>query len=310
MPTVDGRPLAHDELGGLLDLPVLVDDRRRSDRRVAYLNPDSAARAGRPLTELTPAGLWTALRELSPGEGLVVDPDGPEILDFSADEVDGVLGAPRADSSTLSWRRRADLASRWVLFHKDPQGRPLSPVQNDFGQRFAFAWTDQQAATAALQPGNSLVQVPLVIALRSNPGVTVLLDAGAPEQVVIDEPLSAQIIAAAEYFPRDYLAFVAVLVPQEEASYVPAARAIVEGVRALGLPVRSAKIVGYRLERARSQVIVVLDTDAGAGWDAALGAIPRMVPQGLRSPDAVLRRGDISETFHPMIDAAPERAEP
>jgi hypothetical protein len=308
MPTVDGASLDRDAMGGVLDLPVLLDDSRRGDRRVAYLNPESAARAGRPLEALTPSGIWSALRELPVGDGLIVDPDGPEALDFAPGEIDPILGGSRQASSILSWRRRADLGSRWVLFHKNAEGRPLAPVQNEFGQRFAFAWTDQQAATAALQPGNSLVQVPLVIALRGNPGVTVLLDAGAPEQVVIDEPLSAEIIAAADYFPRDYLATVATLVPREEAKYVIAARHIVSGVRSLGLPVRSAKVVGYRLERARAQVIVVLDTDGGAAWDAALGAIGRMVPRGVPSPDAVLRRGDISETFSPMIDAAPERA--
>jgi hypothetical protein len=310
MVTFDGRSLDRDELGAILDLPVLVDDVRRGDRRVAYLNPENAARAGRPLTELTPAGLWTALRELPAGEGLVIDPDGPEILDFPPAEIDGILGGDRATSSVLTWRRRADLAGRWVLFHKNAEGRPLAPVENEFGQRFAFAWTDQAAATAALAPGNALVQVPLVIALRSNPGVTVLLDAGAPEQLVIDDLLSTEVQAAAEYFPRDYLAFVASLIPDEEAKYVDAARAVVAGVRALGLEVRSARVVGYRLERGRPQVIEVLDVDGGPAWDAAIGAIPGMIRPGTQGLDAVLRLGDISETFHPLILQAPDRAAP
>jgi len=308
MATIDGRSLDRDQLGAILDLPVLVDDVRRGDRRVAYSSPESAARAERPLVELTPAAVWTALRALPSGTGFVIDPDGPEVVDVPPTEVDEILGGERAASSVLSWRRRADLAGRWVLFHKNAEGRPLAPVENEFGQRFAFSWTDQAAATAALAPGNALVQVPLVIALRSNPGVTVLLDAGAPEQVVIDDRLRSDILAAAEYFPRNYLASVASLIKKEEAKYVEAARAVVAGVRALGIDVRSARVVGYRLERGRAQVIEVLDVDGGPQWDVALDAIPRMIPRGVRSPDAVLRLGDISETYHPIILKAPDRS--
>src|SRR6187402_2154258 len=310
MPTAGGRELDHDATGGVLDLPVLVDDRRRGDRRIAYLNPEHAEQAGRSVEELVPAAIWSALRELPVGEGLVVDPDGPEVLDFTPAEVDGVLGAPRADSSLLSRRRRADLASRWVLFHKNAEGRPLAPVQNEFGQRFAFAWIDQDAATAALAPGNSLVQVPLVIALRSNPGVTVLLEAGGPAQVVIDEPLREEILAAAEYFPRGYAAFVAALVPEEAARYEAAAHAIVAGLQQSDVAVRGAWVVGYRLERARAQVIVVVDADGDAAWDVALNTIPRMVPPGVASPDAVIRLGEISETYHALIRSTPDLATP
>lgn len=308
MPTAKGSSLDRDATGGVLDLPVLLDDVTRDSRRVAYLDLHSATRAGRPLEALTPIGIWSALRKLPRGVGLVVDQDGSEALDFAPGEIDDVLRCERETSSELSWRRRADLASTWVLFHKNAAGQPLGPVQNEFGQRFAFAWTDEAAATAALQPGDSLVQVPLMIALQSNPGVTILLDAGAPEQVVIDEKLRSEILPAADYFPRNFLAAVAKLTPREEKKYVPAARAIVAGLRARGVTVRSAKVVGYRLERARAQVVVVLDVDADAVWEAAVPSIHGMVGPKILPPDAVLRRDDIDDYFSPMLDASTERA--
>lgn len=65
--------MEHDEVGAVLDWPVLVSSASEGSLRVAYLNPDSAAAARAPLSDLTPTPIWTALRELPAGSGLVVD---------------------------------------------------------------------------------------------------------------------------------------------------------------------------------------------------------------------------------------------
>ena len=304
-----GSEMEPDAVGAVLDWPVLVSSTSEGPLRVAYLNPGSAATAGASMSALTPTPVWTALRELPDGAGLVIDPGGDR-LEFAPGEVDVVLGAPRAESPIISRRRRAELATRWVLFHKDAaSGRPLSPVTNDFGQQFAFAWTDQQAATDALSPGLALVQVPLNIALRSNPDVSIILDGGSIDQLVIDSVLREQILAATDYFPRGYLAFVAELKPAARRPYEPAARAIAEAVRAAGLPLGGVWVVGYRLERADSQIMIVVDADLDAAaahpeYQRRLAAIG--MPDGPLL--ALMRRSLIPEAFTPILEASPDLA--
>jgi hypothetical protein len=300
-----GSAMEHDEVGAVLDWPVLVSSTSEGPLRVAYLNPDSAAAAGVPLGVLTPTPVWNVLRELPEGSGLVVDPAGDRLV-FAPEEIDEVLGGPRGDSPIISRRRRAELATRWVLFHKDAEsGRPLRPVTNDFGQQFAFAWTDQQAATDALSPGLALVQVPLNVALRSNPDVAIILDGGSVEQLVIDNTLREQILAATDYFPRGYLAFLAELKPAALRPYEAAAREIADAVRATGLALGGVWVVGYRLERADAQIMIVVDADLDAvaahpEYQRRLGAV--------RMPDgalvALMRRSLIPESFQPIIDAS------
>jgi hypothetical protein len=306
-----GSAMEHDEVGAVLDWPVLVSSASEGPLRVAYLNPDSATAAGVPLTVLSPTPVWTALRELPDGSGLVIDPEGDRLV-FAPDEVDDVLGGPRAESPIISRRRRAELATRWVLFHKDAaSGRPLSPVTNDFGQQFAFAWTDQQAATEALSPGLALVQVPLNVALRSNPDVAIILDGGSIEQLVIDQALREQILAATAYFPRGYLAFVAELKPDARRPYEAPARAIADAVRAAGLPLGAVRVVGYRLERAEAQIMIVVDADLDAAaanpdYQRHLAAIG--MPDG--PPVALMRRSLVPESYQPILDAGPDFAAP
>jgi len=309
MVSINGSVMEPDEVGAVLDWPVLVSAASEGPLRVAYLNPDSAAGAGVSMSVLMPTPIWTALRELPAASGLVVDPEG-ECLVFAAGEVDDVLGAPRAESSIISRRRRAELATRWVVFHKDAEsGRPLSPVTNDFGQKFAFAWTDQRAATGALSPGLALVQVPLNIALRSNPDVAIILDGGSIEQLVIDSVLRQQILAATDYFPSGYLAFVAELKSAARRPYEAAARGIAEAVRAAGLPLGGVWVVGYRLERAEAQIMIVVDADLDAAaanpeYQRRLAAIG--MPDGPLV--ALMRRSLIPDSYTPILDASPDLA--
>jgi len=305
MVSIKGSAMEPDEVGAVLDWPVLVSSASEGPLRVAYLNPDSAAAASVPMGVLTPTPVWTALRELPGGSGLVVDPEGDRLV-FAPEDVDEVLGAPRAESSIISRRRRAELATRWVLFHKDAEsGRPLSPVTNDFGQRFAFAWTDQRAATDALSPGLALVQVPLNIALRSNPDVSIILDGGSIEQLVIDSALREQILAATDYFPRGYVAFVAELKPAARRPYEAAARGIAEAVRAAGLPLGGVWVVGYRLERAEAQIMIVVDADLDAAaanpeYQRRLAAIG--MPDGPLV--ALMRRSLVPDSYAPILEAS------
>lgn len=304
-----GAAMEHDEVGAVLDWPVLVSSASEGPLRVTYLNPESAAKAGVPIGALTPTPIWTALRELPDGSGLIVDPEGDRMV-FAAAEVDDVLGAPRAESPVISRRRRADLATRWVLFHKDAaSGRPLSPVTNDFGQQFAFAWTDQQAATEALSSGLALVQVPLHIALRSNPDVAVILDGGSIDQLVIDSVLREQVLAATDYFPKGYLASVADLKPRVRAPYEPAARAVATAVRAARVPLGGAWVVGYRLERAETSIMIVVDADLQAAQ--AVPAYQQSLAD-VRMPEgqtvALMQLSLVPESYHALIRGGPDLA--
>jgi hypothetical protein len=306
MVSMSGSELDDDAVGFILDVPILVSSASAGTLRIGYLNPESAAGAGVSLEVLTPMTVWTSLRELPVGSGLVVDPDGERLV-VAPDEVDAVLGGSRAESSILSRRRRAELASLWVLFHKDANGRPLSPVADDFGRRFAFAWTDQQAATDALSTGNSLVQVPLHVALRSNPDVDVILDAGSAAQLLIDAPLREQILYVTEYFPKGFLASVAELTAEARAPYDAPARVVAAAVRAAGIPLGGVWVVGYRLERAEAQIMIVVDADldAAAAQPAYQQVLSSAVmPQG--PTVALMRLSLVPESYHEIIRRTPD----
>lgn len=308
MVKMTGSELDADATGFVLDAPILLSSASEGPLRIAYLNPESAAEAGVSLEVLTPMLVWTALRDLPAGSGLVVDPDGERLL-IDPDEVDAVLGGPRAESPLISRRRRAELASKWVLFHKDANGRPLSPVTDDFGRRFAFAWTDEQAAKDALSTGNSLVQVPLHVALLSNPDVHVIIDSGSGDQLLIDAPLREQILYATGYFPKGYLAAVAELTPEARAPYEEPARVMVTAVRAAGEPLRGVWVVGYRLERAEAQVMIVVDADLDA---AVANPAYRKALAGAQMPQgptvSLMRFSLVPDTYHELIRNTPDFA--
>ncbi len=310
MVTMSGSLMEPDEVGAILDLPILLSTSSEGMLRIAYLNPESAAGAGVPLEQLVPVPVWTALRELPVAVGLVVDPEGERLV-VTPDEVDVVLGAERTISPIISRRRRAVLATRWVLFHKNAEtGRPLAPVEDDFGRRFAFAWTDEHAAIEALSTGNALVQVPLHVALRSNPDVSVILDSGSLEQLVIDAELREQILyAASGYFPKDYLAAVAELTPEARAPYEQAARTVAAAVRSAGLPLGGVWVAGYRLERADSQIMFVVDADLDAAQSQPAYA---QTLSGLAMPPgptvALLSLSKVPNEFHAMVRTSPDFA--
>ena len=131
MPRIAGQDLDADGTGALLDLPVLVSDSVVHAHRRAYLNPEHAASAGVAVETLTPGAIWTVLRELPPGTGLVVDPEMDEEVEFAPDEVDVVLGLEpgqaRADVSLLSRRRRAELRPGGSCCTERPRGSPSAP---------------------------------------------------------------------------------------------------------------------------------------------------------------------------------------
>jgi hypothetical protein len=308
MVSTSGAAIDPDEIGAILDIPILVSSTGQGELRIAYLNPESALAAGVPLTALTPMPVWTALRELPAALGLLVDPAG-ERLTIAPEEVDEVLGTPRAESSIISRRRRATLASRWVLFHTNDEDRPLSPVTDDYGRKFAFAWTDQDAAAEALSPGLSLVQVPLHVALRSNPDVNVILDSGSIDQLVIDAPLREQILFVTDYFPKGYLATVAELKPEARAPYETAARTVAAAIRAAGLPLGGVWVVGYRLERAEEQIMIVVDTDldAAQGNSAYIQLLSTVVmPEG--PIVSLMKLSNVPASYRTMLEKTPNWA--
>jgi len=308
MPRLAGEALDADATGAVLDFPVLVSDSVIDAYRVAYLNPERAAAAGLALDALTPGAIWTVLRELPAGIGLVVDPGTEETLEFAPDEVDGVLGVgpgqSRADTSLLSRRRRADLATRWVLLHRGPDGNPVGSVENQYGSRFVFAWTDQAAATSALSPGNSLVQAPLASVLQGNPDLAIVLDPSSPGQLLIDAPLREQVLYATGFFPKGYLAFVGELTPAAQKPVSKGARELANRLPALGAPVRGVWAVGYRLERAAAQILLVIDVDSDEPWAELLPRIEQVmqgVPFTVQEPVSALELSEIDDSFHDFI---------
>jgi hypothetical protein len=308
MASYAGRPLEYDELGALLDAPVLaVEDFGESGDRFAYLNPEHAAQAGAALEDLVPQTIWTLLRGLPAGSGLRIDPGTEQELVFAAEEVDGILGVQqRGEASVLSRRARAELGSAWVLYPRTAEGQPLPTSQDAEGRRVAFAWRDEAAARASLQPGQTIAQLPLEALIRGNNDVTVIVDPGLPSGVFIDAKLREELLATVDFFPRGYLAFVAELSGPVARSYAPALKTAAKQMRKLGIPVRGLWSVGYRLERARSQVLLVADVDE-ADWGAVVAQLAAALaqhPSGDDQPVSSLRFAQIPEAFHSMIAAS------
>ncbi len=69
MVTMSGSLMGPDEVGAVLDLPILLSSSSEGMLRVAYLNPDSAAQAGVAFERLVSVPVWTALRQLPAGAG-------------------------------------------------------------------------------------------------------------------------------------------------------------------------------------------------------------------------------------------------
>ena len=314
MPRIAGQDLDADATGAVLDLPVLVSEFVIHARRQAYLNPAHAASAGVDAAALTPGAIWTVLRELPPDTGLLIDPGTDEELEIAPDEVDVVLGVEpgqaRADASLLSRRRRAELATMWVLLHRTPTG-PVGSFEGAYGRRFLFAWTDQTAATEALSPGNSLTQAPLASLLRSNPDLEIVLDPSSSEQLLIDATLREQVLYATGFFPKGYLAFVGELSRRAQEPIAKGARELAARLPALGLGVNGVWAVGYRLERAAAQILLVVDLDTPEPWDEVVPRIETAM-QGVAfpvdEPVSALALSEVATTFHDFIRATPNYA--
>jgi hypothetical protein len=315
MPRFAGQDLDPDATGALLDLPVLVSDSVVHARRLAYLNPAHAASAGVAVETLTAGGIWTVLRELPPDTGLVVDPGTDEEVEFAPEEIDVVLdveqGQTRADVSLLSRRRRAELATKWVLLHRTPTGQPVGSFEGAYGRRFLFAWTDQSAATEALSPGNSLMQAPLGAVLQSNPDLEVVLDPSSSEQLLIDGPLREQVLYATGFFPKGYLAFVGELSRQARKPIAAGARELAARLPALGLGVTGVWAVGYRLERAAAQILLIVDLETTDPWlevRPRIEAVMEGVAFPVDEPVSVLALSEVATTFHDFIRGTPNYA--
>lgn len=69
--STSGAATGPDEIGAILDIPILVSSTVEEALRIAYLNPESAVAAVVPLTALTPMPVWAALRELPAPFGLL-----------------------------------------------------------------------------------------------------------------------------------------------------------------------------------------------------------------------------------------------
>lgn len=307
MPVISGRALDYDQTGALLDVPVLVvDEFDGSPDRLAYLNPDHAAAAGVDANSLTPQTIWTLLRELAPGAGLRIDPGSADELRFADDEVDAVLGVTdRATASTLSRRRRADLGSAWVLFRRLADGT-LEPSGTDSeGRSLSFCWRDEAAARGSLHEGESLVQFPLAQLLGDNPELIVVVDPGLPEGVFIDAKLRGELLATLDFFPRGYLASVGELAAPLANTWAPALASMAKRVRETGVPLGGLWAVGYRLERAPDQILIVADVEEQR-WAEVVAALEAGLAEHPVDGRTVssLRLDDIPPAFQPIVAAS------
>jgi hypothetical protein len=119
--------------------------------------------------------------------------------------------------------------------------------------------------------------------------------------------LREQILYVTEYFPKGYLASVAELTAEARAPYDAPARVVAAAVRATGIPLGGVWVVGYRLERAEAQIMIVVDADL----DSAAERPPyrqvlssAVMPQG--PTVALMRLSLVPEIYHDIIRRTPD----
>ena len=155
------------------------------------------------------------------------------------------------------------------------------------------------------------MQAPLASVLRSNPDLEVVLDPSSSEQLLIDGPLREQVLYATGFFPKGYLAFVGELSRKAQKPIAAGARELATRLSALDLGVTGVWAVGYRLERAAAQILLIVDLETADPWLDVLPrieAVMRGVAFPVDEPVSALALSEVATSFHDFIRATPNYA--
>ena len=158
--------------------------------------------------------------------------DGETLI--ADDEIDGELGGDRGEASILSFRARALWGSRWVLLHVGPTGRFFGTIPGIRGRSALPAWTDREAAKAALPAGAQIAQAYLLDVIAGGDEVDYAVDPQWGPGLYIDQKLRSELLETADLFPPGYFAQLGQLKPEEHAPFLEAAALAVAEARGAG----------------------------------------------------------------------------